>query len=130
MRVVEYRRIEVKRDMDLIRDILLKVEEDPSMNGFTFKTYDTKDFEGHSEPEIIYHINLLFEVGFIDGARSLNPLPAISRLTWQGHEFIAATKDPRIWASVKERLKGLPDVGISVIFEIAKAEIKKHLKLP
>lgn len=130
MRVVEYRRIEVKRDMDLVRDILLKVEEDPTLNGYTFKTCSTADFEGHSEAEITYHIDLLFEVGFIDGARSLNPVPAISRLTWQGHEFIAATKDPRIWASVKERLKGLPDVALPVIFEIAKAEIKKYLKLP
>jgi len=116
--------------MDLIRDILLKVEEDQTMNGSIFKTFDSTDFEGHSDAEITYHIDLLFEAALIDGSPNLNPLPAISRLTWEGHEFIAATKDPRIWASVKERLKGLPDVAMSVILEIGKAEVKKHLKLP
>ena len=100
------------------------------MDGGTFKSFDATDFEGHSDAEVTYHIDLLFEADFIAGGRNFNPVPAISRLTGKGHEFIAATKDPRIWASVKERLKGLPDVGISVIFEIAKAEIKKHLKLP
>jgi len=121
--------IDVKRDMDLIRDILLRVEEDQTMNGSTFKTFDSTDFEGHSDAEITYHIDLLFEAGLIGGAPNLNPLPAISRLTWQGHEFIATTKDPRIWASVKERLMGLPDVALSVILEIGKAEVKKYLKL-
>ena len=130
MRVIEYRRIEVKRNMDLIRDILLKVEEDPTLDGYRFMTYDTSDFEGHSTEEITYHIDLLFEAGFIHGIRNMNPVPAISRLTWQGHEFIAATKDPEIWQSVKARLKGLPDVAISVIWELAKAEFKKKVGLP
>ena len=124
------RHLSMKRDMDLIRDILLHVEEDETLTGSRFKTFDSKDFAGHSDDEITYHVDLLFEAGLVDGSPNLHPLPAISKLTWQGHEFIAATKDPQIWASVKERLRGLPDIAMSLIAEIGKAEIKKKLGLP
>jgi hypothetical protein len=120
----------MKRDMDLIRDILLRVEEDKTLTGSRFKTFSSADFAGHSDEEVTYHVDLLFEAGLIDGSPNMTPLPAISKLTWQGHEFIGATKDPQIWASVKERLKGLPDVALSLIGEIGKAELKKHLGLP
>ncbi len=130
MQVFEYRRVIVKRDMELIRDILLKVEGDPRMDGSRFVVFDTSDFEGYSQAEIAYHIDLLFENDFVKGVATLDaPAAAISRLTWRGHEFIADTRDPGIWEKVKERTKGLPDVAISAIWEIAKAEVRKRLNL-
>ena len=120
----------MRRDMDLIRNILLKVEADPRMNGSRFVVFDTSDFEGHSQDEIAYHIDLLFEEDFVQGAATLDaPAPAISRLTWKGHEFISDTRDAGVWANVKERIKGLPDVGLTIIWELAKAELKKKLHL-
>src|SRR5437870_338638 len=70
--VYECRRVAVKRDMDLIRDILLKAEADPKMNGSRFVVFDTSDFEGHSQDEIAYHIDLLFEEDFVKGAATLD----------------------------------------------------------
>jgi hypothetical protein len=34
-----------------------------------------------------------------------------------------------VWAKVKERTKGIPDIAISVMWELAKAELKKKLGL-
>ena len=133
MRIVERGRwVEVQRDMDFVRDLLLRVEADPEMNGSQYVVFDTSDFPGHTQDEIAYHINLLGEAGFLEcGHTSMDdPATPISRLTWDGHEFLAATKDPTIWENVKERTKGLPDVAISVIWELAKAEVKKRLGLP
>ena len=53
----------------------------------------------------------------------------ISKLTWKGHEFVDTIRDSGIWNNVKERLKGLPSVALSVVAEIAIAEAKKRLKL-
>jgi hypothetical protein len=131
MQVYEYRRIVVKRDMDLIRDILRKVEADPRMDGSRYVVFDTSDFEGHSQAEIAYHIDLLFENDFVKGIATLDaPAAAISRLTWQGHEFLADISAPDVWEKVKERTKGLPEVGITLVWELAKAELKKKLGLP
>ena len=120
----------MERDMDLIRDILLKVAADPELNGSHFKVFDMSDFEGHSQDEIAYHIDLLFEADFVKGIATLDaPAPAISKLTWEGHEFVDNIHDPGIWAGVKERIKGLPSVAITVVAELALAEMKKRLHL-
>jgi hypothetical protein len=72
----------------------------------------------------------LFEENFVKGVATLEPTPAISKLTWKGHDFVADTSDATVWESVKERIKGLPDVGIAIVWEIAKAELRKKLGLP
>jgi hypothetical protein len=81
--------------------------------------------------EIAYHVDLLMQAGFVrgDGGTLDTPTGTISALTWQGHEFIADTRDAGIWESVKERTKGLPEVAISAVWELAKAEVRKKLGL-
>jgi Hypothetical protein (DUF2513) len=129
MRVVEFRRVQVERDMDLIREILLRIDADPTLNGTTYKAFEASDFEGHSQEEIVYHIDLLLEANLVIGIRDRDNT-AISRLTWWGHEFIADTRDPDIWEKVKARTKGLANVGLALILEVAKAEIRKTMHLP
>jgi hypothetical protein len=129
MRVVEFRRVQVKRDMDLIREILLRVEADPTLNGSIYKAFDASEFSGRSQEEIVYHIDLLIEDNLVIGIRD-HEESAISRLTSRGHDFVADIKDPSIWANVKERVKGLPGLTIMLVWEIAKAELRKKLGLP
>jgi Hypothetical protein (DUF2513) len=119
----------MKRDMDLIRSILLTVEGDPGLVGERFIAYTSSDFPGYSQQEIDYHIDLLFEAGLVAGMPNANPRPLITKLTWQGHEFVSSTRDPDVWSKVKERTKGLPDIALSVTWELAKAELKKKLGL-
>jgi len=57
------------------------------------------------------------------------PAPAISRLTWEGHEFVDNIRDPGVWKNVKERIKGLPSVAVTIVAQLALAEMKKHLHL-
>ncbi len=57
----------MKRDMDLVREILLKVEELP----FDGRFHEVK-IEGRSDEEINYHVMLLAEADFIEyGQRDL-----------------------------------------------------------
>ena len=116
--------------MDLIREILLKVEADPRCDGSHWIVFDTSDFPGHAIEEIAYHVDLLFEASLVKGIGTLDaPVAAISSLTWAGHEFIANTRDPDVWSKVKERTKGLGTVGLSLLVELGKAELKKKLGL-
>ena len=126
----------MKRDMDLIRDLLLGIEQDERLDGTIFIAPDESDNLGvigitnHSAEEVAYHLMMLMEAGLIKGNSTMEQMPAVSRLTWEGHEFLDNIKDQSIWGKTKERLKGLPGVGIAVIGEVAKAELKKHLGLP
>jgi Hypothetical protein (DUF2513) len=125
----------MKRDMDLVRDLLLGVEADPRLDGTKWIRPDERDNLGvvgigpHSKREIAYHLELLIEAGLIEGRSGVDDVPAIARLTWQGHEFLDNIRDPEVWAKTKERLQGLQTVALSVIVEVAKAEMKKRLGL-
>ncbi|MCX6698314.1 MAG: DUF2513 domain-containing protein [Methanomicrobiales archaeon] len=106
----------MKRDMDLVRKILLEIESLPG--GFSNEPIKQ---QGYSDDEIDYHLTIMLEAGLIYGAshsRSGHYYPLIipTRLTWQGHEFLDASRDEGRWVKAKEIFK---DVG-GVSFEIAK----------
>jgi len=97
----------MKRDMDLIRQILFAVESAPD-----FKQIDSSELKipAYSPDQIAYHAEQLVAAGFLDGlAMSLGsqdaPVVAISKLTWQGHEFIDAARSDTVWKAARERGK-------------------------
>ncbi|SPF47560.1 conserved hypothetical protein [Candidatus Sulfotelmatobacter kueseliae] len=122
---------DVKRDMDYVRDLLLQIEEDPRFDGTSWFTFTEKDElgSGHSTEELGYHLAMLVEADFVRGQLGFG-MPAISKLTWEGHEFLDNIRDPGIWGKTKQRISGLTSVGLMIVGEIAKAEIKKQLGLP
>jgi len=42
---------------------------------------------------------------------------------------VDSIRDPSVWISVKERIKGVQSVALSVVAQIAVAEIKRKLQL-
>jgi len=63
----------MKREMDLIRQILLEVENIPAAIGFR-----NLEFEGKSQEEVSYHIALLDEARLVVG-RNLSTTPLDSQ---------------------------------------------------
>lgn len=124
----------MKRDMDLIRDILVAVSDDPKYDAVMNNYLNAPEELGiynHSTEEVAYHVLLLIEAGYLHGQLEESfPIPSIKGLTWNGHEFLGSIRDPGIWVRTKERLTGLSGVTLSVVAELAKAELKKHLGLP
>jgi len=121
---------EMKRDMDLVRDLLMYIENDPTFDGQSWQNLELPDemYDKHRTEEIAYHVGLLIEAGFIRGQLGATA-PTISKLTWNGHEFLDNIKDRDIWHKAKQRIKGLPGVALTVVAEIAKEEIRKKLGL-
>ncbi|MGD1025628.1 MAG: DUF2513 domain-containing protein [Candidatus Sulfotelmatobacter sp.] len=124
------------RDMELTRKLLLWVDGEPRLDGTPgrFLVFDNGTEVGapdHSVAEVAYHLRLLVEAGFLLGKfHPVTGMPVISRMTWNGHEFLDNVKDSTVWENTKSRIAGLPGVALAVIAEIAKAEIKKKLGLP
>jgi hypothetical protein len=125
----------MKRDMDLIRTILLKVEADPSFNGWPQdRSADAGrlGITGHDDAEVTYHLVQAVEAGLLEGNTKMaaHGVVMISKLTPKGHHFLDDIRDVDVWHKTKERAKGVANVGISFVWEIAKAEIKAKLGLP
>lgn len=92
----------MKRDMDLIRKLLLAIEAEPT--GLAPDHFDIPDY---SQEQIGYHLLLMVEAKLAVGRefRSFDdpaPTGEVERLTWAGHEFLDAARDPSRWEKAKE----------------------------
>ena len=118
----------MKRDMDLIRLILLALEGDEVACERSKSEYD--------RAAIAYHAALMIEAGFVDGVVSNdeNGIPAhcvLQRMTWAGHDFLDAMRDETIWKRAKESiLKPIGGVAFDVLKEWLKAQMRAKLSLP
>lgn len=108
----------MKRDMELIRKILFKIEETVDNSA----EYNLK-IDGYSMDQVAYHCALLFEGGYVHDYKGQNSGGAIytfgvARLTWDGHDFLDKIREDTIWNKTKDTIasKGLP-----LAFDIVKA---------
>jgi hypothetical protein len=97
----------MKRDMELIRKILIAIEQSPSASPPS--EVQELQMEGYSEEEVGYHALLIIEAGLAKGkditGSGLGPRGLITRLTWQGHEFLDAVQDDTRWAKARAIVK-------------------------
>jgi hypothetical protein len=89
----------MKRDMDLVRQLLIEIEQDAEWPGGRCVAPEDG---GRS-----YHLHLLIQAGLVEGEESqvLGGAPLrflITGLTWQGHEFLAASADQDRWFRFKK----------------------------
>ncbi|MGO9175051.1 MAG: DUF2513 domain-containing protein [Desulfobaccales bacterium] len=108
----------MKRDMDLIREILLAIESHPESDSYILNL----SFPGHSEDEVSYHCRLLLDARMIDATcipQNMGPDEWIIKgLTWAGHEFLEASRDDSRWNKAK---KIISEKTGSFSFEILKS---------
>ena len=114
----------MKRDMDLIRAILLETEGETC-----------PDMSAWSGALKAYHVALILDAKLAEGATCPDetgfPVSGtLTRLTWQGHEFLDVMRDDTIWKSVKEKvLKPTASWTFSLLVEYAKSEIRTRLNI-
>jgi len=109
----------MKRDMELVRKLLLYVEEN-----YTYKPLnsDSVRMDGYSDEVIGYHVKIMADGGLIEtidatSTDSRTYQCFIRGITWNGHEFLDLVRDEGVWSNVKAALKR---VGSAASFEVAK----------
>ena len=112
------------RDMDVIRRILLHVEEAKQ------PVHGIPD----CAPDVFaYNASLLIEGGFVEGKSSRGPkgIPRaafILHMTWKGHEFLDAARNDNVWHTAKEKmLKPGMSWTFGLLTEVLKALAKQQL---
>lgn len=124
----------MKRDMDLLRTLLLGIEERDVGDGQWVSFGDLTLPEGTMTPEPLVqeHLRLLLEAGLIE-ATSADTLSARSifprRLTWEGHDFLDTIRDEGVWASTKEAVGKAGGTATLETWKAVSAEIGKALAL-
>jgi hypothetical protein len=120
----------MKRDPNLVRNILLVIEASPPGQPiFGFR------IEGRDDAEILEHVQLLLDADFIDGqiteGNRGEPVGCVvMRMTWTGQEFLAKAKNDTVWKKVLAQAeeKGM-STSMSVIHGLLEAAAKKYVGL-
>ncbi len=117
----------MKRNLDLIREILLKVEEFEPTQIYKLQTISPREFSG-SEPENWHHINLLLDSGLLkSGTMTGAGDVAIHGMTMAGHDFLGAVREKSIWEHTKKRLGAAGGWTFELVLSVATEEIKRRL---
>ncbi|QIM63167.1 hypothetical protein A1D29_07665 [Pasteurellaceae bacterium Orientalotternb1] len=109
----------MKRNWDLIRKILIKLEEKADIES----ELSSEDIRGFDRYTVAYHYNIMAQAGLITVADNSGideiDYSALS-LTWQGHEFLDKIRNDRVWNKVKRTVQSKSlDLSFDVIKQVA-----------
>lgn len=108
----------MKRDWDVIRELLTKLEERDRADSFlTLAELPAEGAAAYS-----YNMELLLEAELVEGSTqqslSPGPIPFLARrLTWKGHEFLDAVRSDTVWNRTKT---SIAEQGLSMTFDLVK----------
>ena len=118
----------MKRDMDLIRKILLALEE-ASPPGLFLKQLPFS-INGYSQQLVGYHLLLLEDAGYVRNRPVKGDEVYPLRMTNQGHEFLDVARNEKGWKEVTEKAaKAVGGVGLSVLREMLSLWVKTQVGL-
>jgi len=115
------------RDMDLIRELLLRFEQN-----------DTSLPEGRTMKDVGYHVKQMIDAGLIEGQVIEAPSPGklapkdffVRDITPKGHDFLDAIRNDTFWAKLKNEFqKKAVAVTVELVILCAKELSKSMLGL-
>ena len=115
------------RDMDLIRKMLIVVAD--HKHGFA---PDPLIVEGYSEEQIGYHAFLMIDAGLALGVDACtrgdeSPMWTVQALTWDGHEFLDAAREPGRWAQAKALIDKVGGASLTIWTSVLTEIVKSNL---
>ncbi|RDU94946.1 DUF2513 domain-containing protein [Trinickia dinghuensis] len=127
----------MKRDMDLIRELMLKLEA-LSVPLTEIKPIDGHEpavqVDGYTVEQIDYHLLLLEQAGFIHGGGLENfgmrfgPGIGFQSLTWAGHDFLESVRDPDVWDRTKQVASAAGGFTVDLLVSVAKSLVEGAVK--
>lgn len=119
----------MKRDLDLVRQLLLQIEALPAGPPVQYRTGEIED------PALLAHFELVIAAGLVNGklARSQGArgdVISISGLTWEGHEWIEMVRSQAVWSETKAALlEGAGALTYELTKEVAARILRARLAL-
>lgn len=123
----------MKRDLDLIREILIKAED--AKDAVTDCDLVTPE---HPIGEVAFNVELMQDRGLIEATverAGLNNEPYaidVARITWEGYDCLDAIRSRKVWEKAKRAISSaVGDTSLSVVKEtcqlVAQSLIRQQL---
>lgn len=111
----------MKRDLDVMRLLALQIETGHPPPGI----------EKYSDAERGYNSCLLIEGKLAIGRAEFDRRSADLRdLTWAGHDFVDASRDPGVWKRTKAKLDKAGAFTFEAMIKLLKSEVSAQLGEP
>ena len=110
----------MKRNMELVRELLLCVESDQG-----FASLNSK----YSQEDVVGHVEILLDAKLLEGKvyKDLSGAPGsvfVQRLTWAGHEFLDNARNDTVWNKVTATIKNAATTtSFEVLVEMLKVGV-------
>jgi Hypothetical protein (DUF2513) len=117
----------MKRNMDLIREILFSLEKSEEAR----ISKNQIIIEGYNQNQIQFHITIMEEAklilhevttGYMSGSKGICP-------TMAGYDFIDSTRDPEVWQKTKEGALKAGGWSLDLLGELAKGLMKQKIEV-
>lgn len=118
----------MKRDMELIREILLEMEK--SEHPLKAEVFATKE---KPKKIVAYNMELMEEAGLVKlmkqaGDNDPYYFIQVQKITWEGYDFLANVRDDEVWKKVKLKIAQIAgDVSFSIIKNVAVQIVSQNL---
>ncbi len=125
----------MRRDIDLVRSLLFKIEAldlPPGVN-VTLEGYEPEiAVDGYDAGAVGLHLQMLLD-GLLVNGRSSGRGVQLTGLSWAGHDFLDSVRSADVWHRTKDGAKRAGGFTFRVLADLAtriiKSEISKHTGL-
>lgn len=110
----------MKRDDDLIRQLMFRIEDHPD-------PLFLLDNTGSTTPEnriAYYHLRMLADEGMLEESGKTG---GVWRMTMKGHDFVSAVRDDTIWHRSKDALSGVAGFTVTMLKDVAVGYLRQKL---
>ena len=121
----------MRRDMDLIRLIMLQVEQDHTGPNELIEYEDFERdlvIEGFTPDQVEYHLRILVSARMFEMPGNAGMYYIISGLTPAGHDFVDSVRDETIWKLTKGGANAAGGFTIDTLSAIGKAFLRKQVE--
>jgi len=125
----------MQRDMDLIRELLLKLEalDIPPGVGRLISPYAPElAIENATPDDIKHHLHMLVSGDLVVTGGSIQFLSdgslSFRQLSWAGRDFLDSVRSPEVWANTKKGAVAAGGFTVEILKELAKGLVKKQIE--
>jgi hypothetical protein len=125
-------RLSMKRDMEIVKKILLRVQERVGA-----RPEQLEGIEGYDENLVQRHVQMLCNAGILECTNYTATGPSlycqIIDMSWEGHDFLDALQNENVWSRMKSSfstfeiasmpLEVMKDVSVGLLKEWARDKV-------
>lgn len=115
----------MKLDYDLIRNLLLEIENVTDGDIYYTPKFFYEKFPNIDQKVVWYHLKYLSDINFVQCNRNYD----IYDISPSGRDYLNSIRDEKIWNKTRTISHSLGQVALSIVSDVATSLIKRSLGL-